>query len=240
MAAGPRRGRVQRSAALAASGRRAGPRQAGHATACPGNPPHAAIAQPVEQIALGFCRLARHGTGELDGPPLHDPVAGRRLFDFQSLRLHRARCLASRSTCSHALRAHPAPLPPHLHHQAAVPRARSPQTSICPVVSPRLSRGVRSSRLRSREAQVRAPGTDECPVAEAARPSVAQRISLGLRRLPPRPLRGQPRAAPRETAARSSVRPTVRGWLRSVEMRPATDVGSCASPSWRRIVAWSK
>ena len=66
---------------------------------------------------------------------------------------------------------------------------------------------------------------------EAARPSVAQRISLGLRRLPPRPLRGQPRAAPRETAARSSVRPTVRGWLRSVEMRPATDVGSCASPS---------
>jgi uncharacterized protein YdeI (YjbR/CyaY-like superfamily) len=38
----------------------------------------------------------------------------------------------------------------------------------------------------------------------------------------------------------ASARPIVIGWLTSVEIRPASELGSCASPSWRRMVAWSK
>jgi hypothetical protein len=50
----------------------------------------------------------------------------------------------------------------------------------------------------------------------------------------------QSRWAPYALRAFSSARPIVSGWLRTIEARPASELGSCAMPSWRRIVVWSK
>ena len=41
-------------------------------------------------------------------------------------------------------------------------------------------------------------------------------------------------------ARRVNARAMVSGWLTSVVKRPASDVDSCASPSWRMIDSWSK
>src|SRR5256885_2077050 len=48
----------------------------------------AAIAQALEQLALGFGALARERACELHAPSLHDPVAGGGTPDRQAVSLH--------------------------------------------------------------------------------------------------------------------------------------------------------
>jgi hypothetical protein len=43
----------------------------------------------MHEVALGFGRLARERSRELDGSTLNDPVSGRRLFDGELLVVHR-------------------------------------------------------------------------------------------------------------------------------------------------------